>query len=188
MKQITMILLLVVGIMFSGCATYFDRDIASENNKTIQNYDTQQKEVAVKKADAISIMFEKITSRCQDNTFACGAVNSMAGALASRDIAGIETKKYDGPMQKTGVDAQIKVAEKAGEITLGIALTESVRKGKGDTTTVDSGGGPITTTKSFNKEDKVGIAGNDVNQNSENKENSDNPDNSIEGEAGTTTP
>ena len=112
----TLLGLLVLGIMLSGCATPYDVDIAQSNNATVQNHDTRQGEVAAVKARSISSIFDKISQKCEgQDSFACGALLGLSGAMASRDIAGIETKEYKGPTQKTGVDVQYHTVDAVRE-------------------------------------------------------------------------
>jgi len=135
-RYFKVVLICSAALTLSGCATPYDAKIAQSNNDTVQNHDKQQGEVAKKKAESITGIFDKLAAKCENtDSFACGALLGMSGAMASRDIAGIKTEEYKGPMQKTGVDAQIKVVEKAEAIVnpmvTMVVATKAIDKDKG---------------------------------------------------------
>jgi hypothetical protein len=189
MKRLMMLLLvLAVTLMHSGCATMWDKDIAVSNNETIQNHDTKQAEGVKSKVDGIVKVNESV--KCEDNTQACGMAKAFSSALASRDIASVQTQEYKGPVMKTGVDVQDKIVEKTGaQIPIGIVAYTQAKKGTGDHNEINKGGGDIK--GSFTKKDQTAIAGGNASNTDSTKKDSENPvDNSVTGEdpAATTTP
>jgi hypothetical protein len=179
MRLLTMFLMMLVAVMFSGCATMWDKDIAVSNNQTIQNHDTKQAEGVKSKVDGIVKVNESV--KCEDNTQACGMAKAFSAALASRDISSVTTQEYKGPVMKTGVDVQDKLVDKVGaQLPLAVVATVQAEKGTGDHNEVNTGGGDIN--KSFNKKSQSAIAKGNIEQSSSEKEDSDNPDNSVSGE------
>lgn len=135
-KKLFILLTCVIGL--SACATPYDVDIVESNNKTFQNHDTQQANVVEKKTGAIEGIFTRIADRCADSeSFECGALLGLSGSMASRDIASIETKVYKGPVQKSGIDVQIKALDTAqsvaNPVVTGAVSITAIKKDKGST-------------------------------------------------------
>lgn len=143
------VLLLIFGcfgaLSLSGCATPMDRDIARDNNKTIQNHDKVQERVVKAKTTAIQKTYSDLADKCQDKTFACGALLGMSASNAARDIASIQTREYAGPMQKTGVDVQNNGIDKVGgQIPIMAVAINGQNSNSRPNQTVNTGGGDAT--------------------------------------------
>lgn len=177
MKKIW-VLVLIMGVAMSGCATIFDKQIAAENNKTVQNHDNAQRDVAIAKTKAIVGVFNSVASDCQEKTYECGALKGMAASNASRDIGAIKTEEYSGPMQKTGVDAQLGALHYTPYVVVGTVAVNGQSKSNRPNQTVQSNGGPVTLDHSMNPTDSAVVNGSGtVSQaiSQSDKKNSDNP-------------
>lgn len=136
-------------LFLTACATPYDVDIARSNNATVQNHSTQQGKVAIKKAEAITGIFNKLSEKCQsEDSFSCGALLGMSGAMASRDIASIKTEEYAGPVQKTGVDVQNNAVDKVGAgipiAGMVVVSNKAIDKDKGVVNNDASNGSAVT--------------------------------------------
>jgi len=154
--MIRTILLIAVLMMFSGCATMYDVDLAKEH---YTDRSTHSKEVTKRveaKARAITKM---MTFECGDDTAACGMTKALAGALASRDIADIKGDAYDGKAPTYSTDVQMKVLDTvqhvANPVVTGVVAVKAIEQDKGSVVNQASEG--ATVNNSYDEDHATGI-------------------------------
>ena len=154
-------LVILVTFFLGGCATPYDVDIAQENTKRVVSNDGANKSIVLSKTTAIV----KVSSYdCADpNSRDCGTAKAFSNVFGMQAIAGIKVEQYKGPVDKTGVEVQYKVAENGvplAAVTGGtITSTAAVRSDRGTVSNTSSGGSTIN--NSYD-EDHATNTGNDA--------------------------
>jgi hypothetical protein len=155
----TLLSLIAIAFLFTGCATPYDVKITQENTKRVVSNDGANKSIVKSKTDAIAKLASSY--ECSDpDSKDCGTAMAFSNVIGMQSIAGIQTEQYKGPIDKTGVDVQYKVAENgiplAAVIGGTVTSTAAVKSDKGTTTVNADNGATVTNTSEENHSTALG--------------------------------
>jgi len=152
----TILSLIAVLMMLSGCATMYDVDLAG---KHYTDRSTHSKEVT-KRIEAKARAIERLMAvECNEDTAACGSVRSLSGAIAAREIADIKGDAYDGKAPTYSTDVQMKVLDTVqhvvNPVVTGVVAVKAIEQDKGSVVNQASDG--ATVNNSYDEDHATGI-------------------------------